>query len=64
MLLLDPVILKRLGRDITTRDVAIGPDGGVWRIVRLPLARRRVRGRRDTRFVVAIIHRASDIKET
>lgn len=63
-LLLDPKIVADLGRDLTTDDVAIGPDDLVWHIDRAPVPRRPVRGRRTPRYLAVMVRRATDIKES
>lgn len=63
LLLLDPVITRRLGRPVSDADVAINAAGDVYRIARDPKIRRPVRGRRTEKYVALVVSTASDIKE-
>lgn len=50
--------------DVLTEDFkAIGPDGTVWSIVRVPLTRRRRRASAPIRYHALVVRRSTDIKE-
>lgn len=63
VLLLEPAADQLVPGGITQAHKAIGPDGTVWSIVRVPTRRRRRRPSAPTRYLALIVRRATDIKE-
>lgn len=64
LLLLHPSAQSLVPGGITKNHKAIGPDGVVWSIVRLPRERRRRRPNAPIRYLALVIRRATDIKES
>lgn len=63
LLLLHPSAQALVPGGITKDHKAIGPDGIVWSIVRLPRERRRRRPNAPIRYLAVVIRRATDIQE-
>lgn len=63
VLLLAPAADTAVPGGITAAHKAIGPDGTVWSIVRIPKPRRRRRPSAPTRYLALVVRRATDIKE-
>ncbi len=63
VLLLAPAAETVVPGGITPSHKAIGPDGTVWSIVRIPKPRRRRRPSAPTRYLALVVRRATDIKE-
>lgn len=63
VLLLESAAEQKVAGGITQAHKAIGPDGTVWSIVRIPTPRRRRRPSAPTRYLALIVRRATDIKE-
>lgn len=62
VLLLEPAAARKVP-PISEQHKAIGPDGTVWSVVRVPQFRRRRRPSAPIRYVALVVRRSTDIKE-
>ncbi|AON97377.1 head-to-tail stopper [Gordonia phage Nyceirae] len=63
VLVLEPAAKSKVAGGITKQHQAIGPDGTVWSIVRVPVPRKRRRPSAPIRYLALVVRRSTDIKE-